>query len=98
MVGYGGKGGRKERPMRPRKRPPTYLWSFGRLLRKMRGSIPLDELAARTGFDGEYLKSLEAGRLPADEFIARHVLSRGFRLGRDDVDRLILGIQLYDLG
>jgi hypothetical protein len=72
--------------------------SFGRLLRRMRGTTPLSTLATRTRFDEGYLASLEAGRRTADEFTVRHILSRGFELDNEDVSRLVLGIELYDLG
>src|SRR3954447_24961652 len=82
------KEGRREAPMK----------SFGRLLRKLRGSTPLAALAQRTALDTGYLGSLEAGRRVADEFVARLILGQGFELEAEDVTRLILGVQLYDLG
>lgn len=64
----------------------------------MRGTAPLDLIAARTALDTGYLASLEAGRHVADEFVARLILKGGFKLEEQDVTRLILGVQLYDLG
>jgi hypothetical protein len=72
--------------------------SFGRLLRRLRGTTPLATIAKRTTFDEGYLASLESGRRVADEFTARHVLARGFELDKSDVTRVILGVQLYDIG
>lgn len=72
--------------------------SFGRLLRKLRGTTPLATLAAQTRFEEGYLAGLETGRQVADEFVARHILSRGFDLSKPEVTRVVLGIQLYDLG
>ncbi len=72
--------------------------SFGRLLRKLRGTTSLTLLAERTALDVTYLASVEAGRRVADEFVVRHILTKGFALDRSDTQRLILGIQLYDLG
>jgi transcriptional regulator with XRE-family HTH domain len=72
--------------------------SFGRLLRKMRGSTPLRELAQRAGLSYSYLSNLEAGRKIASEERARQILRRGFDLEEPDTTRLILGVQLYDLG
>ena len=72
--------------------------SFGRLLRKLRGTTSLATLAQRTALDESYLASVEAGRRVADEFVVRHILTKGFALDRGDTQRLVLGIQLYDLG
>jgi hypothetical protein len=72
--------------------------SFGRLLRRMRGTTPLETLATRTALDPAYLARLEAGRLAADEVLVRLILIRGFELDRSEADRVVLGIQLYDLG
>ena len=72
--------------------------SFGRLLRNLRGSTPLQTIATRTTLETGYLVHLETGRLVPDSFLARHILSHGFGLPREDVTRLVLGIELYDLG
>jgi transcriptional regulator with XRE-family HTH domain len=72
--------------------------SFGRLLRRLRGAIPLETVGERAGLAPEHLTQIEAGELPVEEASARHILRRGLDLPRSDVDRLLLGIQLYDLG
>lgn len=72
--------------------------SFGRLLRKMRGSTSLTEIADRTTLDESYLARVEGGRAVADEFVVRHILAKAFDLERRDITRVVLGIQLYDLG
>jgi hypothetical protein len=72
--------------------------SFGRLLRRLRGQTPLPTLAAQAQLDPEELSQIEAGRVPVDEILARRILKEGFALKKPDIDRLILGIQLYDLG
>jgi hypothetical protein len=74
------------------------LPSFGRLLRRLRGSTPLADLAARTGLPEAYLTNVEAGTTPVDEAMARSLLRTGFALPRQDIHRLILGLHLYDLG
>jgi hypothetical protein len=79
-------------------RAQNTLWSFGRVLRKMRGTTSLEELAARTGIEAPRLAYVESGRLTADEWLARLILRQGFELEKPDIDRLILGIELYDLG
>jgi hypothetical protein len=72
--------------------------SFGRLLRTMRGVTPLVEIADLTRLDEPYLARLEGGRTFADEVMVRHILTKGFGLARAEVARLVLGLQLYDLG
>ena len=74
------------------------LNSFGRLLRRLRGRTPLSEVAARAGLNEEYLTNLEAGEVPVDETLARQILRDGLDLHRKDINRLILGLHLYDLG
>jgi hypothetical protein len=41
---------------------------------------------------------VEAGQVLVEEKLAWQILRRGFDLPRPDADRLLLGIQLYDLG
>lgn len=72
--------------------------SFGRLLRQMRGTTPLEEIARRTRRELLYLQDIEARRLIPDAKIANQILMRGFELDEADSRRAILGIQLYDLG
>lgn len=72
--------------------------SFGRLLRRLRGQTPLTALAPLTRLAREELERIEAGRERVDEALARRLLKDGFALKKPDIDRLILGIQLYDLG
>lgn len=72
--------------------------SFGRLLRRLRGHTALEAVAALAHLDAEYLGLVEAGRITPDETRARHILTNGLALNRQDTDRLILGLQLYDLG
>lgn len=72
--------------------------SFGRLLRTLRGVTPRAEIADRTRLDEPYLARIEGGRTLADEVMVRHILAKGFGLARIDVARLVLGLQLYDLG
>jgi hypothetical protein len=84
----GKRGGEKGRRMK----------SFGRLLHRLRGETPLETIGEHAGLEAEYLANLEANRLPIDEVMARHILQRGFDLDEQDTGRLILGIQLYDLG
>jgi transcriptional regulator with XRE-family HTH domain len=74
------------------------LPSFGRLLRRLRGRTPLPELAARTGLEEPYLSQIETGAIVPDEAVVRQILHDGFQLDRKDIHRLILGLQLYDLG
>ena len=75
------------------------MQSFGRLLKRLRGgNLPLAELARRTALDEQYLERIEAGRLVTEVVIVRHILFKGFRLERPYVQRLVLGIQLFDLG
>ncbi|HTE20977.1 MAG TPA: hypothetical protein VK689_21640 [Armatimonadota bacterium] len=80
------------------RRSRTYLWSFYRLLKRLRGTTPLAALAEQCGCDERLLARLEAGHRPVDEATARDLLRRGFGLAKRDIDRFILGIQLYDLG
>jgi transcriptional regulator with XRE-family HTH domain len=72
--------------------------SFGRLLQKLRGPLTLSALARRTALDEHYLAGLETGRQTPDEFVVRHILTRGFGLDQPDTTRFVLGLQLYDLG
>jgi hypothetical protein len=72
--------------------------SFGRLLKRLRGQTPLETLGERTGLDPASLAQVESGKVVMEESQARHLLRQGFDLPRSDVDRLLLGIQLYDLG
>lgn len=72
--------------------------SFGRLLRRLRGRTPLPEVAQRMRLAAHELTEIEAGRVPVDRATARRLLRRGFALPRPDVERLILGVELYDLG
>lgn len=72
--------------------------SFGRLLRRLRGQTPLSALAELARLAPEELERIEAGRVPVEEALARRILKDGFALKKPDIDRLLLGIQLYDLG
>lgn len=72
--------------------------SFGRLLRRMRGTIPLGKIAQRIRREPQFLENIESGRVVPDERVARAILTRGFDLDADESRRAILGIQLYDLG
>jgi hypothetical protein len=72
--------------------------SFGRLLRRLRGKTPLLTIARRSQLAADYLGNVEAGQVPIDETMARHILRHGFDLHRQDTNRLILGLKLYDLG
>jgi hypothetical protein len=76
----------------------TYMPSFGRILKKMRRSVSLVDLSERTGYAVAILEGIELRRMPANELQAREILARGFSLERADVDRLILGLKLYELG
>jgi transcriptional regulator with XRE-family HTH domain len=72
--------------------------SFGRLLRRLRGKTSLSTVAERAHLDELYLVQVEEGDVAVDVATARQILQQGFGLNRPDTDRLILGIQLYDLG
>src|SRR5688572_22165982 len=72
--------------------------SFGRLLRRLRGETSLSTVAERAHFDELYLAQVEEGEVAVDEATAGQILRESFDLNRSDTDRLILGIQLYDLG
>src|SRR4051794_19674563 len=72
--------------------------SFGRLLRRLRGKTPLATIAQRCQLDLPDLEDVEAGRVLLDEMMTRTILRAGFDLHRQDINRLILGVQLYDLG
>jgi hypothetical protein len=74
------------------------LKSFGRLLRRLRGHTPLTTVAAQSQLDADYLAKVEAGEVPVDLPTARHILRSGLTLSRKDTNRLLLGLQLYDLG
>lgn len=78
-------------------RPDHYLWSFGKLIRRMRGKASLTTLAALTQLDASELEQVEAGA-PVTELTGRIILKRGFKLNKADSDRLILGLKLYDAG
>lgn len=67
-------------------------------MRRLRDQTPLEEIAARGGLDLDLLQNVEAGRKPVDEFLARQILADGFGLEAPDIDRLIVGVRLYDLG
>jgi hypothetical protein len=86
--------------MRALERSMNFLWSFSKLLRHLsrHGAVPMEQVAERTGFDLRYLRNLVERRQIADELVARHILKTGFRMEEPDVDQLILGIQLFDLG
>jgi len=78
---------------------PTYcLKSFGKLLKRLRGKHSLSQIAERSDLDADYLANVETGRPLIDVALARTILERGFELDPLDVTRLILGVQLYDLG
>lgn len=68
------------------------------LLRELRGTIPLKELARRVGLSDTYLSNVEAGRRTLSEEKARSVLERGFGLAEDQSTRLILEAKLLDYG
>jgi transcriptional regulator with XRE-family HTH domain len=72
--------------------------SFGSLLRQLRGSTPLTEMAARLGISKGYLANLEAGRKIPPEARARALLQQGFGLPAPAVTRLLLEVQLGDAG
>jgi transcriptional regulator with XRE-family HTH domain len=72
--------------------------SFGRLIRRLRGETPLLLVAQRLGLAPEYVAQVEAGQVLVDPETARRLLRQGFAVHRQDVGRLILGVQLYDLG
>jgi transcriptional regulator with XRE-family HTH domain len=76
----------------------TPLPSFGRLLRRLRGRTPLADIATRMDLHEPYLMEIETGAQRPDETLARRILREGFALPRKDIDRLILGLYLYDLG
>jgi len=78
--------------------PTNYLQSFGKLLKRLRGDTSFETLAERAGLDPIYLENVEAGRTPADAAVALQVFRKGFGLSRSDAQRLLLGVQLYDLG
>src|SRR5438105_5388472 len=74
------------------------LKSFGRLLRRLRGRTPLTTVAQQAQLEWDDLVRIEAGQAAVDERMARHILQRGLRLRRKDINRLLLGLKLYDLG
>jgi hypothetical protein len=74
------------------------LKSFGRLLRRLRGKTPLETIGQAAALDPVYLDHLERTQVLVDLTMARHILQRGLGLPRGDANRLILGLQLYDLG
>ena len=84
--------------MRQMKRSLTYLWTFGRLLKRLRGETPLIAVADQCGVDSTFLRTIEEGRRPIDEASARRILVKGFAMERQDIAKAILGLQLYDLG
>jgi hypothetical protein len=78
--------------------PTTYLKSFGKLLRRMRGRKSLATIAAQAEISAELLQDVESGHRPVEEDLARHILQRGFDLNDGDTTRVLLGVTLYDLG
>lgn len=72
--------------------------SFGKLLRNLRGTHPLPTLAEASGVAAAFLAGVEAGEHVVDPETARRILARGLGLPPAEVERLLLGIQLYDLG
>jgi hypothetical protein len=72
--------------------------SFGRLLRRLRGKTPLATIAQRSQLDAQFLENVEAGQVFLDETMAHTLLRHGFDLHPKDTNRLLLGVQLYDLG
>jgi hypothetical protein len=76
----------------------TFLKSFGKLLRRLRGITPVEQLAERIGVSAEFIVNVETAVTPIGESTARYFLKHGFGLDQNEVKRLILGIRLYDLG
>lgn len=74
------------------------LHHFHLLLRRLRGTTPVEVIAARCEYPASTLRILERNRRPVTILEARYLLERGFELDRRDVDRLIVGIRLYDVG
>lgn len=74
------------------------MQSFRKLFRQMRASTPLATIAEYTGLSPDYLLRIEEGRLVVDAETASNLLLKGFGLTEAEVHRLILGVQLYDLG
>jgi len=64
----------------------------------MRGTTPLKQIARKTRLDVSCLQSLETGRVLPDTALARRVLRRAFDVDQENAARLVLGLQLYDLG
>jgi len=75
-----------------------YLQNFHRLFRRLRAETTLTTLANQSKLDQGYLKRVESGRTLIDVENARYLLHRAFKLHERDIDRLILGVQLFDLG
>jgi transcriptional regulator with XRE-family HTH domain len=88
----------REEAGRRREKGVEEVVSFGSLLRELRGTIPLKELARRVGLSDTYLSNVEAGRRTLSEEKARSVLERGFGLAEDQSTRLILETKLLDYG
>lgn len=72
--------------------------SFGRLLRQMRGTIPVARIAEQAGIDAGYLRSVENGQHVMPEILAYEILRQVFELTEREALRVLLGLQLYDLG
>lgn len=72
--------------------------SFAQLLRRMRGGLPLAELARRAKVPFVALERIATGEQIATEAQARQILGRGLELTPADVERVLLGLRLYDLG
>lgn len=72
--------------------------SFAQLLRRMRGKLPLQELARRARVPFGILERIAAGKQVPEEAQARQILRMGLELTPEDVERTLLGLRLYDLG
>jgi len=72
--------------------------SFGRLLRQMRGTTPVEQIAQQARIDPGYLRSVESGYRVVDQIVAYELLRKVFELDDREARRTMLGIQLYDLG
>lgn len=72
--------------------------SFGKLLRKLRGQIPLEEIGRKAFIPLDYLRAIERGDEVADQKLAARILTDAFALSSVDTRRLLVGIELYDLG
>lgn len=74
------------------------MQSFGSLLRRLRGTLPLVAVARRIGISKGYLANLEAGRKVPTAARARRMLERGFGLTGPALARAIAEVELQDLG